>query len=76
MGLYRFSFHVEAGADPSVREVECPNDGAAAEAAFADLRRQPAGASVEVFEGGRLVTVMDRPSDTFLTSRSGLHGLG
>lgn len=75
MGLYRFHFHAEPDADPSVREVECANDGAAAERAFHHLRDQPAGTAVEVFEGPRLVTRMERPSDAFLTARSGLHGL-
>ena len=75
MGLYRFHFHAEPGADPSVRDVECANDGAAAEQAFHDLRDHPAGTAVEVLQGHRLVTRMERPSDAFLTSRSGLHGL-
>lgn len=76
MGLYRFHFHAAAGADPSVRDVECANDGEAAERAFRDLRDHPAGTAVEVTDGGRLVTRMERPSDAFLTARSGLHGLG
>ncbi|HWW12952.1 MAG TPA: hypothetical protein VN018_10555 [Brevundimonas sp.] len=76
MGLYRFHFHAQTASDPSVREAECANDGAAAEAAFLDLRTRPAGTTVDVLEGARLVTRMQRPSDTFLTARSGLHGLG
>lgn len=76
MGLYRFHFHGEAGADPSVRDAECANDGQAAELAFRDLRGRPAGTAVEITQGDRLVTRMERPSDAFLTARSGLHGLG
>jgi hypothetical protein len=76
MGLYRFHFHADAGTDPSVHAVECANDGEAAERAFRDLRGHPAGTAVEVTEGRRLITRMERPSDAFLTARSGVHGLG
>jgi len=76
MGLYRFHFYADGVESPSVIEAEFANDGAAVEIAFRDLRDHPAGTAVEVHEGGRLVTRMERPSDAFLTSRSGLHGLG
>lgn len=76
MGLYRFHFHAEAAPSPSVRDVECANDGAAAEQAFRELREQPAHAAVEVWKDDQMITRMERPSDAFLTARSGLHGLG
>lgn len=76
MGLYRFQFHALDGADPSVRDVDCANDGAAAEDAFRTLRENIALRAVEIFEAGRLVTRMERPGAAFLTSRAGIHGLG
>lgn len=76
MGLYRFHFHAAEDASPSVRDAECANDGAAAEEAFRELRGHPAHTAVEVWNDARLVTRIERPSDAFLTSRSGLHGLG
>lgn len=76
MGLYRLHFHARADETPSVREAEYANDGAAAEAAFRELRERTESTAVELWEGSRLVTRIERPSDAFLASRSGLHGLG
>lgn len=76
MGLYRFDFHAEGGGSPSVREADYPNDGAAAGDAFRRLRDQAGHIAVEVWNGPRLVTRMERPDTAFLTARSGIHGLG
>jgi uncharacterized protein len=76
MGLYRFHFHAGAGLSPSVRDAECADDGAAAEQAFRELREQPAHTAVEVWKDNQILTRMERPSDAFLTARSGIHGLG
>ncbi|RZJ97475.1 MAG: hypothetical protein EON88_02820 [Brevundimonas sp.] len=75
MGLYRLHFHATTDQSPSVRDGEYANDGAAAEAAFRELREHGESIAVELWEGARLVTRIERPSDAFLSSRSGLHGL-
>lgn len=75
MALYRLLFHAGKGSDPSVREIEYANDGAAVEAAFVILRDTPDATAVEVFADTRLITRMERPDEAFLNARSGLHGL-
>lgn len=76
MSLYRFHFHADGDASPSVRDAECANDGAAVEQAFRELREQPGHTAVEVWTDHQMLTRIERPSDAFLTARSGLHGLG
>lgn len=75
MGLYRFHFYADGADSPSVRDVECANDGAAVEQAFRELREHATGSAVEIWLDARLITRMERPSEAFLNARSGLHGL-
>ena len=75
MGQYRFQFYGAADAPPTVRDVECANDGAAVEQAFRELREHATDSAVEIWLDARLITRMERPSEAFLTARSGLHGL-
>lgn len=75
MAPYRLLFHADRGSDPSVREVESADDGAAVQTALSVLRDTPAVTAVEVFADTRLITRMERPDEAFLNARSGLHGL-
>jgi hypothetical protein len=76
MRLYQFHFFDTSGARRTLDLVEAPDDGSASEQAFLDLRGHLSCKGVEVFDGDRLVAHLERPSDTFLMSRAGVHGLG
>lgn len=76
MRIYQMHFYDMKGRRPTLDFSECDDDGAAAREAFRGLREHGSCIGVEIYDGDRLVAKVERPSDAFLTARSGIHGVG
>jgi hypothetical protein len=61
MRIYQFLFFDPRGASPALDFSDCPDDRAAALEAFGALSRHNTCVGVEVFDGDRLVTRVERP---------------
>lgn len=74
MRIYEFHFYDPDGGRPMLDFSDCGDDGEAATEAFRALGRHGSCLGVDVYEGERLVTRVERPTGAFSPIHSALHG--
>jgi len=73
--IYEFHFFDGDGGRPMLDFCDCGDDGEAANEAFRALSLHGSCLGVDVYEGERLVTRVERPTGPFSVLHSAIHGV-